>query len=114
MFGVDVGGNILAANTLSGVSTAAILNLRLVVRRRGRTVNAAILDPAAAVHAQPAFPFTVQESGDGHDLYVVPDGLWQLVPDTACGLRRDTDNGTNTVHFDRTARWPATSRRRSR
>lgn len=101
VFPVDVGGNIVASSAVRSFSIAGLINLRLVVRRHGQTINAAILSPGLVVHAQPAFPFTVQESGDGHDLYVVPDGF--LAPDTRYRLRiagAYTDNGTGMGNFD--------------
>jgi outer membrane protein assembly factor BamB len=101
IFPVDVGGNIVASHSVTRVPAATVINLRLVVRRRGQTINAAILDPSAAVHARPAFPFTVQESGDGQYLYVLPHGL--LKPDSLYRLRvagSYTDNGTNMGNLD--------------
>lgn len=101
VFGVDVGGNVVATSRLDGSSTAALLNLRLIVRRNGRTVNAAMLDPGRTVYARPAFRFTTQESGDGHYLYVVPRGF--LRPHTAYRLRiagAYTDNGSHMGNFD--------------
>ena len=75
VFPVDVGGNVVTSSTVSGVPTATVINLNLVVRRHGQTLNAAMLAPDRLVHSRPAFPFTTEESGDGHNLYVVPDGL---------------------------------------
>ncbi len=99
VFPVDVGGNTFPARTLDGASPATIINLRLVVRRDGRTVNAAILSPSTVVHA--TFPFTTEESGDGHYLYVLPDRL--LRAGTSYRVRiagAYTDNGTNMGNFD--------------
>lgn len=99
VFGVDVGGNTLPARTINDVSPATTINLRLVVRRRGRTINAAILSPSRVVHT--AFRFRTEESGDGHYLYVRPDRL--LRPGTSYRLRvagAYTDNGTNMGNFD--------------
>jgi hypothetical protein len=101
VFPVDVGGNVIPATRVSGVSPATVINLRLVVRRRGQTVNAAMLSPDHLVSARPRFSFTAQESGDGHYLYVVPRGL--LRPRTTYRLRiagAYTDNGTNMGNFD--------------
>jgi outer membrane protein assembly factor BamB len=101
VFAVDVGGNTLAARTIKGTSTATIINLRLVVRRNGRTINAAMLAPSTLVHATPAFRFTTEESGDGHFLYVLPDQL--LKPHTTYRLRiagAYTDNGANMGNFN--------------
>ncbi|HWE32236.1 MAG TPA: PQQ-binding-like beta-propeller repeat protein [Solirubrobacteraceae bacterium] len=101
VFGVDVGGNTLATRTINDASPATMINLRLIVRRRGRTVNAAILSPATVVRARPAFPFTTEESGDGRYLYVLPKRL--LRAGTTYSLRvagAYTDNGTSTGNFD--------------
>ncbi len=98
---VDAGGNIIARDHLAGVSSATVINLRLVVRRGGHTVNAAILDPAQVVRARPAFRFAVQESGDGHYLYVVPSA--PLRPRTTYRLRvagAYTDNGDAMGNFN--------------
>jgi outer membrane protein assembly factor BamB len=75
VFPVSAGGSTLARAILHNVSPAAAFNLRLIVRRGGRTINAAILDPARVVTASPRFAFSVQESGDGHFLYVIPRGV---------------------------------------
>jgi hypothetical protein len=101
VFPVDVGGNVIPATGVSGVSPATLINLRLIARRRGQTVNAAMLSPDHLVSARPRFSFTVQESGDGHYLYVVPRGL--LRPRTTYRLRvagAYTDNGTNMGNFN--------------
>ncbi len=101
VFPVTSGGTTLPVSRLTGVSPATLLNLRLVVRRHGRTVNAAVLDPASAVTITPSVSFTVQESGDGHFLYVVPRGL--LRAGTTYRLRvrgQFTDNGPRMGNFN--------------
>ncbi len=101
VFVVTAGGSTLQSAGRVATGTATVINLRLVVRRRGRTVNAAILAPATAVHVQPALRFQTQESGDGHYLYVVPDGF--LRPNTTYRLRVSgayTDNGSRMGNFD--------------
>ena len=85
VFFVSAGGSTLATTHVRSVAPATVVNLRLIVRRRGRTVNAAMLAPARIVHSRPAMRFTTQESGDGHYLYVVPRGL--LRPGTTYRLR---------------------------
>ena len=88
---------------LRGVSPATVVNLRLIVRRRGRTVNAAILAPARSDQRDPKFAFTTQESGDGHYLYVVPDGPF-LAPGTtyrSAVAGAYTDNGVQMGNFNR-------------
>jgi outer membrane protein assembly factor BamB len=101
VFPVDTGGNLTSNSTAASTSPAAVINLRLVVRRDGRTVNAAMLSPEQLVHPHPAFRFTTQESGDGHYLYVVPDGF--LRAGTRYRLRiagSYTDNGTAMGNFN--------------
>jgi outer membrane protein assembly factor BamB len=101
VFAVDVGGNTVPTRTIEGASISTVINLRLVVRRHDRTINAALLAPDTLVHATPSFPFTAEESGDGHFLYVIPDGL--LKPRTTYRLRiagTYTDNGTNMGNFN--------------
>jgi outer membrane protein assembly factor BamB len=99
VFGVDVGGNKLPTSTIDDASPATVINLRLVVRRGGRTVNAAILSPSTVVHA--TFPSRTEESGDGHYLYVLPKRL--LRPGTPYRVRvagAYTDNGTKMGNFN--------------
>ncbi len=101
VFGVDVGGNIVSSHPSNATAPATVINLRLIVRRHGHTVNAAMLSPAQLVHARPAFRFTTQESGDGHYLYVIPNGF--LRPATRYRLRiagAYTDNGTHMGNFN--------------
>ena len=101
VFAVDVGGNIIPPHAAIPTAPATVVNLRLVVRRHGRTLNAAMLAPTRLVHPRPAFRFTTEESGDGHYLYVVPDGF--LRPATRYRLRiagTYTDNGTHMGNFD--------------
>ena len=68
-------------NTRSRVSgrlpAATIVNGRLVVRRRGRTVDASVAarDPRRIVKTKPRFAFDAELSGDGHYVHVVPKGF---------------------------------------
>jgi outer membrane protein assembly factor BamB len=101
VFPVSAGGTTLDTSTVRGVAPATVFNLRLIVRRHGQTVNAAMLDPSRIVSVSPRFPFSVQESGDGHFLYVVPRGL--LRPGSTYRLRvagAYTDNGDRMGNFD--------------
>jgi outer membrane protein assembly factor BamB len=101
IFPVDVGGNTIQAAGIHRTQTATVINLRLVVRRHGHTLNAAMLRPTRLISARPAFSFTTEESGDGHYLYVLPHGL--LRPQTDYHLRiagSYTDNGTNMGNFN--------------
>ena len=78
MFAVTPGGTTLRGST-EKVPAATTLAARLVVRRGGTTVDAAI-DPAVSVTSKPGFTFTTELSGDGHFLFIRPDGI--LKPDT--------------------------------
>ncbi len=101
VFAVSAGGTTLPTATLRGVSPATVFNLRLIVRRHGTTVNAAILDPTRTVSITPRVPFSLQESGDGHFLFVSPRGL--LRPGTTYRLRvagAYTDNGVKMGNFN--------------
>jgi outer membrane protein assembly factor BamB len=101
VFPVSAGGSTLPTVSLRGVSPATVLNLRLIVRRRGRTINAAMLAPARLVNATPKFAFTTQESGDGHYLYVVPDGLLRPGKTYRVRIAGDyTDNGVHMGNFN--------------
>jgi outer membrane protein assembly factor BamB len=109
VFPVSAGGSTINTTRLTGVSPATVLNLRLIVRRHGRTVNAAILDPSRVVSVSPRFPFRTVESGDGHFLYVIPRGV--LARGTTYRVRiagTYTDNGVRMGNFN--PRGPATGR----
>ena len=78
-FAVTPGGTTLRGST-ENVPAATTLAARLVVRRDGETIDAAI-DPASlSVTAKPSFTFTSELSGDGHFLFIRPDGI--LKPET--------------------------------
>ena len=98
---VTAGGSTLDTRRLTGVSRATVFNLRLLVRHRGRTVNAAILDPGRVVRTSPRFAFTTQESGDGHFLFVVPRGLLRAATTYRLQIAGSyTDNGARMGNFD--------------
>lgn len=83
MFAVTPGGTTLRGST-ERVPPATTLVTRLVVRRSGTTVDAAI-DPAVSVTAKPAFEFTTELSGDGHFLFIRPNSI--LKPATTYRVR---------------------------
>jgi outer membrane protein assembly factor BamB len=77
---VTAGGTTEHGGAEGPVPSATEITGRLVVRRGGGTVYAAMVPvPGAAslVHTSPAFPFTAQLSGDGRYVFVVPDGFLQ-------------------------------------
>ena len=83
VFPVTSGGTTRPEGLGSGVSTATALPTRLVVRQGGRTSDASLQPLPSAeslVSSDPPFGFRAQVSGDGHNLFVVPDGF--LSPDT--------------------------------
>ena len=76
------------------VPDATVLGTRLVVREGGRTVDAAIPYPPA-VSVEPQFPFEAQPSGDGHYLFIRPDGFL----DPATDYRVRVGGADNTLRF---------------
>ena len=78
-FAVTPGGTTLRGST-ENVPAATTFAARLVVRRDGETIDAAI-DPASlSVTAKPSFTFSSELSGDGHYLFIRPDAI--LKPET--------------------------------
>lgn len=75
VFPVSPGGT--TGRGTENVPAATVLAMRLLVRRDGRTLDARI-DPGAGtdslVRPDPLFEFQTQLSGDGHYLFVRPDG----------------------------------------
>ena len=103
-FAVTPGGTTLRGST-ENVPAATTLAARLVVRRDGETIDAAI-DPASlSVTAKPSFTFSSELSGDGHYLFIRPDAI--LKPETDYRVRMsgvwtaDGANGTfnKTLHY---------------
>ena len=85
---VTPGGSTLLEGPGGAVPAASTITGRLVVREGGATVDAAALalpDARSLVTASPSFPATVETSGDGAYLHVVPDGF--LAPDTTYEVR---------------------------
>ncbi|MFA5890001.1 MAG: PQQ-binding-like beta-propeller repeat protein [Actinomycetota bacterium] len=84
-FLVSSGGSTMESGPESGLPAAVMINARLVVRRNGETVDAAMLPGPSGtakdlVSVSPAFDFDAQLSGDGHFLHIVPRDI--LDPDT--------------------------------
>ncbi len=101
VFPVSAGGSTMNTTDVTGVSPSTILNLRLIVRRHGRTVNAAILNPSRVVSVSPRVAFRTVESGDGHFLFVIPRGI--LSRGVAYRVRvagTYTDNGVHMGNFN--------------
>ncbi|HEY1591770.1 MAG TPA: PQQ-binding-like beta-propeller repeat protein [Solirubrobacteraceae bacterium] len=78
VYAVTSGGNTQLGGGAQPVGTASVMPLRLVVRSKGETLDASmqpVPDAASLVQTSPQFPFTAQLSGDGHYMFVVPDGF---------------------------------------
>jgi hypothetical protein len=80
---VTPGGTTRLEGPAGTLPAATAIGTRLVVRRGGETVDAALESPR--ITTDPPFPFTAQASGDGHHLQVVPDGF--LRPNTRYSVR---------------------------
>jgi outer membrane protein assembly factor BamB len=91
VYPVTPGGNTKLGDRLSKRAPAASSPIgRLVVRRGGETLNAAMQGQAEDLVApRPDFPFSAELSGDGHFLHILPTGF--LRPDT--GYRLDLAGG---------------------
>jgi hypothetical protein len=81
---VTPGGSTRLGGPPGPLPSATAITTRLIVRQLGITVDAA-LNPSPTITADPPFDFTVQPSGDGHFLHIVPTGF--LAPDTRYRLR---------------------------
>jgi outer membrane protein assembly factor BamB len=119
VFAVTSGGNTQLDDATQEIGSAAVLPLRLVVRNGNQTVDASMQPlPSAAdlVSIDPPVPFTAQLSGDGHYLFLVPDGALTPGQDysvrvhgnyTAGGLAIGNARvgGTQAGSFDQTLRY---------
>jgi outer membrane protein assembly factor BamB len=88
IYPVSAGGNTAQTRKPRRHPAATVVNGRLVVRRDGQTIDAAMQQAASAeglVHAHPSFPFTAELSGDGHYIHVLPKGF--LRPGSKYSLR---------------------------
>jgi outer membrane protein assembly factor BamB len=88
MLYVTPGGSTLSPAARPTIPRATTITTRLVVRKAGRTLDAALQAPGssdALVHVRPAFRFTTQLSGDGHYLFIRPRGF--LRPRTGYRVR---------------------------
>jgi outer membrane protein assembly factor BamB len=85
---VSAGGTTIRSRAEGPVPTSAVIAARLIVRRGGRTVYAAMLPRPSAdalVDTTPSFPFTAQLSGDGRYIFIAPRSF--LRPDTSYRIR---------------------------
>jgi outer membrane protein assembly factor BamB len=85
---VTSGGSTSLPGPSGPVAPATVIGARLLVRRGGETVDAALAggaSPDSLVHASPRFALTAEPSGDGHFLHIAPKGF--LMPDRRYRLR---------------------------
>ena len=78
VFPVTAGGNTLQSTTARDMNAASYVPARLVVRKGDVTQDAAMQalpDASSLVTVTPSFAFTAHMSGDGHYVFVVPDGF---------------------------------------
>jgi outer membrane protein assembly factor BamB len=78
VYPVTAGGNTQLAGGVQTIGAATALPERLVVRTHNQTLDASMQPlPSAAsiVHVSPSFGFTAELSGDGHYVFIEPNGL---------------------------------------
>jgi outer membrane protein assembly factor BamB len=109
MFFVTPGGTTVPGRSDLKIPPATVLATRLIVRKQGVTEDAALQPPAlpgSLVSVKPRFGFTTQLSGDGHYLFIRPNGL--LRPNSRYRVRIHGDwrvgpaPGTNAGSVDTT------------
>jgi outer membrane protein assembly factor BamB len=89
VFPVTAGGSTEVGRVKTPLSAAAIVPTRLVIRAGHRSVDASIVPAPGLVTTEPAFDFTTQLSGDGHYVFVVPDGFLEPNRDYAVSVAGD-------------------------
>ncbi len=79
LYYVTPGGSTLSDDP-AVLPASTILTLRLLVREQGETIDAWVCNSpigcpqdAVTVTAEPAFPFRLEHSADGHYLHIIPD-----------------------------------------
>jgi hypothetical protein len=95
VFPVTAGGTTKPGGSEGPAPSSAEITGRLMVRKGGKTVYAAMLPAptaAALVHTRPRFSFHAQLSGDGRYIFITPNSF--LKPDT-------------TYHVSVSGRWGA-------
>ena len=88
LYAVTAGGNTQLAGGTQSVGSSTVLPIRLVATHNGSTLDGAmqpVPNANSLVRTSPAFPFHAETSGDGHYLFVVPDGF--LNPGTTYSVR---------------------------
>ena len=119
VFPVSSGGNLQQGGYQQALPDSTTLVGRLVVRKGGTTADAQmqpVPDAESLVKADPPFDFSAALSGDGHYVFVVPDGFLEPATDyslrvsgaySAGGLRvgPQTIGATEAGPFDDTIRF---------
>ena len=88
LYPVTAGGNTQLAGGVQNVGASTVMPIRLVVTHDAQTLDAAMQplpDADALIQTSPAFPFHAETSGDGHYVFVVPDGF--LTPGRTYSVR---------------------------
>jgi hypothetical protein len=103
VFPVTAGGSTESSGAEGPVPSSAEITGRLMVRRGGATVYAAMIpvpSTAGLIHTDPPFAFSAQLSGDGRYAFIAPDAF--LTPDTTYHV---TISGTWGSDGVRAANW---------
>ncbi len=89
------------------VPAATVLGIRLIVRRGGDTKAAKMVaaDSDDLVHASPSFRFHTQLSGDGHFLFIRPEGLLKAGTRYRVRVAGDWAAAPDSGKFDSTIRF---------
>ena len=89
------------------VPAATVLGTRLIVRRGGDTKAAKMVaaDSDDLVHASPSFRFHTQLSGDGHFLFIRPEGLLKAGTRYRVRVAGDWAAAPDSGKFDSTIRF---------
>jgi outer membrane protein assembly factor BamB len=109
LFPVTAGGTTVRSGAEGPVPSSAELTARLMVRRGGRTVYAAMIPSptaAALIHTRPRFSFHAELSGDGRYIFITPNS--PLKPDTTYRVRiagRWGANGTREADWTLPGTW---------
>src|SRR5262245_2065320 len=75
VYPVTAGGSTETGGLETPLSPAAIVPARLVIREHDGSVDASITNAPGLVTPRPAFDLSATLSGDGHYVFIVPDGF---------------------------------------
>jgi outer membrane protein assembly factor BamB len=108
MLYVTPGGSTVSAHRPRRIPRATVLATRLVVRRAGRTEDASLDPPgpaASLVRVEPGFRFDAELSGDGHYLFIKPQGFLRPNADYRVRIRGPWRAGAHAGTVDSTLRF---------